>query len=166
MEPLCTDELRELVDRHSAALELFARQWTESHAADVVQAAFVKLATHPPPREQIVCWLYRVVRNEAVSAARSAARRKRHENGRAELAKDWFVPNSDDRLDAVEAARALAELPQEYREVIVARLWGGLSFQDIAELLEISSSSAHRNYIAGLKALRERLGMTWIRNNP
>lgn len=163
---LRADELCELVHRHSAGLELFARQWTESNAADVVQAAFVKLATDPPPPKRIVRWLYKVVRNEAISAARAAARRKGHEAGRAESAKDWFVPSSDDRLDAIEAARCLAELPQEYREVIVARLWGGLSFQEIAELLETSSSSAHRNYVAGLTALRERMGVTWIKNNP
>jgi DNA-directed RNA polymerase specialized sigma24 family protein len=48
-------------------------------------------------------------------------------------------------------------LPIEQREVIVARLWGGLTFEQIAELASVSSSSVHRWYVAGLASLRERL---------
>jgi RNA polymerase sigma-70 factor (ECF subfamily) len=67
--------------------------------------------------------------------ARSETRRKRHEVNRSELDREWFVSSPDDRLDAIEAARELAELPSSQREVIVARRWGGLSFQEISELL-------------------------------
>ena len=35
-------------------------------------------------------------------------------------------------IDAGEATRLLAELPLELREVIVARLWGGLTFEEVA----------------------------------
>lgn len=166
MNNLRADDLEKLIDRHAAALELFARQWSESAAADVVQAAFVKLANTAVPVEKVVPWLYRVVRNGAISAARSETRRKRHEVNRSELDREWFVSSPDDRLDAIEAARELSELPSSQREVIVARLWGGLSFQEIAELLEISSSAAHRYYCAGLTTLREKLGVTWLKNNP
>lgn len=163
MDELSADELESLIDRHAAALELFARQWTDA-SSDVVQAAFIKLARSRPQPDRVVPWLYRVVRNGAVSVARSESRRKRHESARAENDASWFVPTVDDRLDADEATRALAALPQVNREVIVARLWGGLSFQEIAELLEISSSAAHRHYQFGLTVLRERLGVTWLKN--
>jgi RNA polymerase sigma-70 factor (ECF subfamily) len=41
--------------------------------------------------------------------------------------------------------------------VVVARTWGGLGFEQIAELVGCSTSTAHRRYVAGLAALRERL---------
>jgi RNA polymerase sigma-70 factor (ECF subfamily) len=44
----------------------------------------------------------------------------------------------------------------------VARLWGGLSFEQISELVGASVSTAHRRYFEGLSHLRERLGLTWI----
>ena len=165
MNKLGVEELGRLIDRHAAALELFARQWTEAAAPDVVQAAFVKLASCPPTNDQVVPWLYRVVRNGAISAVRSESRRKRHEAIGMESRPDWFVSTPDDQIDAVEATKALAQLPHSQREVIVARLWGGLSFQEIADLLEISSSAAHRYYVAGLTTLRERLGVSWLKNN-
>lgn len=149
----------ELVDRHAAALALYARQWC-STPEDVVQEAFVRLAEQPTTPRNVVPWLYRVVRNRAISAARSAGRRKKHEQAAAELAR-WFVEEDSAseaaRLDALAAAEALQALPIEQREVIVAHLWGGLSFIEIAEVLDTSSSTAHRRYAAGLETLRERL---------
>ncbi len=49
-------------------------------------------------------------------------------------------------------------LPAEQREVIVARLWGGLTLDEIAVMVGCSVSSAHRRFEAGIAVLRERLG--------
>jgi RNA polymerase sigma-70 factor (ECF subfamily) len=150
------DVLGRLVDEHAAALTLYARQWC-SAPEDVVQEAFLKLVTQRPPPEQPVAWLYKVVRNAALSAARSSRRRQRHESEAAAHGPAWFVPTEGAGLDAETATAALQELPQEQREVIVAHLWGGLTFEQIAVLIGTSSSTAHRWYLAGLTALRDRL---------
>jgi RNA polymerase sigma-70 factor (ECF subfamily) len=54
-------------------------------------------------------------------------------------------------------------LPLELREVIVARLWGGLTFEAVAALAGTSVPTAHRRYQAGLAQLRERLEGRWTR---
>jgi RNA polymerase sigma-70 factor (ECF subfamily) len=105
----------------------------------------------------VVPWLYRVVRNAAISAARAETRRRRHETAAAERAPAWFAAAEPTALDVTAATVALQALPLEQREVIVAHLWGGLTFEQIAELVSCSSSTAHRWYAAGLSALRERL---------
>jgi len=51
----------------------------------------------------------------------------------------------------------LQSLDEGLREVIVARIWGGLNFEQISEVVGASISTAHRRYEAGLKSLRERL---------
>jgi RNA polymerase sigma-70 factor (ECF subfamily) len=114
-----------------------------------------------PPPDQVLPWLYRVVRNEAITAQRSGARRRRREE-RAGTPEAWFG-TTDDRLDADEVTRRLAELPLELREVIVARLWGGLTFEAVAALAGCSVPTAHRRYQAGLAQLRERLEGRWTR---
>jgi Sigma-70, region 4 len=48
----------------------------------------------------------------------------------------------------------------EEREVIVAHIWGGLTFEQIGEIAGCSASTAHRQYTAGLTTIRERLGVT------
>jgi RNA polymerase sigma-70 factor (ECF subfamily) len=148
--------LGQLLDRHAAALELFARQWCRA-PEDVVQQAFVQLARQQSVPEQVVTWLYRVVRNGAISAVRADQRRRRHETAVAEAARPWFVPAEPPGLDAAAAAAALEGLASDEREVIVAHLWGGLTFQQIAEVTGLSPSTAHRRYESGLKLLREKL---------
>lgn len=156
MDHVGPERLGRLLDEHGAALVLYARQWC-SAPEDVVQEALVQLVRQPQPPEKLLPWLYRVVRNGAISASRGARRRRAHEAEAAQRSESWFEPAAADRLDALLATRHLASLPFEQREAIVARLWGGLSFQEIGELLDTSSSSAHRWYEAGLSALRERM---------
>ena len=151
--------LGRLLDEHAAALVLYARQWCAA-PEDVVQEALLKLVTQKAPPDHLVPWLYRVVRNAALSAARSDRRRRHHESVAAGRASPWFEANDSARLDAQAAAGALQGLPIEQREVIVAHLWGGLTFEQVGDVAGCSSSTAHRWYLAGLAALRERLGVT------
>jgi len=156
--------LTRLLDRHGAAMVLYARQWCDT-PEDVVQEALLSLVRQTRVPENVVGWLYRVVRNGAVSASRGARRRKHHETAAAGCNEAWFEGAHDERLDADAATAALKGLPIEQRETIVARLWGGLSFEEIAELTGSSTSSAHRHYHAGLSALRERLGVACPKKN-
>jgi RNA polymerase sigma factor (sigma-70 family) len=105
--------------------------------------------------------LYRTVRNGAISAARSSSRRRKRETTFVRTARKWFESKAESELDAETATNALQELPEEQREVIVAKIWGRLSFEQIADIAAISSSTAHRRYEAGLNTLRERLGISW-----
>ncbi len=149
----------QLVDEHAAGLALYARQWC-AVPEDVVQEAFLRLVRQNKAPDTPVPWLYRVVRNLAISALRAAERRKKHEHIAAQRHVDWFLPKEFSALDGQSAAQALRGLPQEEREAITLHLWGGLTFVEVAEVLGSVSSTVHRWYTAGLNRLRERLGVT------
>jgi RNA polymerase sigma factor (sigma-70 family) len=155
MESVDHPLLTRLLDKHGAALVLYAQQWCEG-PEDVVQEAFMRLMHQRPVPDNIVGWLYRVVRNEAVTSSRSKVRRTRHEAAAGSRREPWFKPMIDDALDATAAVAALEALPMGEREVIVLRLWSGLSFEEIADLIGMSTSTAHRRYEMGLDALREK----------
>jgi RNA polymerase sigma-70 factor (ECF subfamily) len=146
-----------LLDAHGGPLVLYARQWCDS-PEDVVQDAFLKLASQRQPPRQVVAWLYRVVRNAAIDAGRGAQRRQRRETAAARPDR-WFVENQADGLTATAAVAALQTLPVDQREVIVARLWGGLGFEQIAEVAGCSPSTAFRRFNAGIEALRKELNL-------
>jgi RNA polymerase sigma-70 factor (ECF subfamily) len=150
-------ELTRLIDTRAAALILYARQWSCA-AEDVVQDAFVKLVAQSRPPDDPVAWLYRVVRNGAIDDAKRARRRQRRESAVARPVR-WFVEPAVEGLDAEAAVAALERLPPEQREVIVARLWGGLSFEQIAAVAGTSASTAFRRYAAGIDALRQTPGV-------
>jgi RNA polymerase sigma-70 factor (ECF subfamily) len=150
--------LARLIDAHAAPLVLYARQWCDA-PEDVVQEAFLKLVLQRQPPQDAVAWLYRVVRNGALDAAKSARRRQRRESAAARPVR-WFVEPEVGGLDAETAVAALQRLPPEQREVIVARHWGGLSFEQIAAAAGCSASTAFRRYSAGLDDLRKHLGVS------
>ncbi|MBM3982656.1 MAG: sigma-70 family RNA polymerase sigma factor [Planctomycetes bacterium] len=155
---MAPDQLAELVDRYAAALVLYARQWCAC-PEDVVQTAFLKLVRQGRPPDNLLPWLYRVVRNGAIDASRAARRRTRYETAADDGAPKWFAPSHDPTgLDARTAADALAALPAETREIIVAHLWGGLTFEQIAEAVGSSAATCYRRYAAGLDTLRLKLG--------
>jgi RNA polymerase sigma-70 factor (ECF subfamily) len=151
-------ELARLIDAHAARLVLYARQWCDA-PEDVVQEAFLKLVCQSGPPRDVVAWLYRVVRNGALDAAKTARRRQQRESAAARPVR-WFVEPEVDGLDAATAVAALERLAPEQREVIVARHWGGLSFEQIAEVAGCSASTAFRRYTAGIETLRQQLGVS------
>ena len=160
MDQRVTPELLgRLLDEHGGALALYAAQWTDD-ADDCVQEALIELARQPDVPDCPVAWLYRVVRNRAISEFRSSRRRDQREQVALRL-KNRTTENADESagetVTGAELAEALATLPDELRECIVARTWSGLNFEQIAELVGCSTSTAHRRYEAGLAALRERL---------
>jgi RNA polymerase sigma factor (sigma-70 family) len=164
MPPIAPEELGRLYREHAPALRLYVRQWP-SGDEDLVQDAFVKLAQQAPAPQQVLPWLYAVIRNAALAASRGEARRRRRQD-RASAAEVWFSA-AEDRIDGQEATRLLAELPLEQRELVVARIWGGLTFEELARLAGCSLPTAHRRYQAGLAILRERLQQQpWMQTPP
>lgn len=157
MDGLSPETVTRLWAEHRAALVLYARQWC-AWPEDVVQEAFLLLSRQRRSPDNPVGWLFRVVRNRAINAARSNARQSRREAAAAAELLPWFEPSDDDRIDAAAATKALEGLPPDEREAIIARLWGGLSFDEVARLSGVSLSAAYRAYQRGIATLRERLG--------
>ncbi|HJT32523.1 MAG TPA: sigma-70 family RNA polymerase sigma factor [Pirellulales bacterium] len=158
------ERLEQLARQHAAPLVLYARQWCAA-PEDVVQEAFLKLVVQKTPPDNPVPWLYRVVRNAALMAGRAEQRRRRHETIAAARAPAWFVDTGPDGLDAAATTVALRSLPPAQSEILVARIWGGLTFEQIGETVGCSAATAYRTFVAGLTALREKLGVS-CRNPP
>ena len=159
MKPPADDTVAEMFAGHARALLLYARQWVDADAAeDVVQRVFVRLLAGRRLPAEPRTWLFRCVRNEAVSAWRSETRRGRRErSAAAAAAAPWFVPRPGDRIDAGAAQAALAALPPRQREVVTLRIWSGLTLAETAAVTGMPVSSVHAEYHAALAALRQRL---------
>lgn len=154
--PVDAELLGRLLDEHGPALALFAAQWTDA-ADDCVQEAFVELAAQRRIPENPRAWLYRVAKHRALNAARGSRRRRERET---RVARERLVVKgrwSDDRLGALAVSEAIERLDPEERELVVMRIWGGLTFEEIAGLLSVSIATAHRKYQGALERLRRHL---------
>jgi RNA polymerase sigma factor (sigma-70 family) len=158
MNPCDAEQLTRLVTECAAALALYARQWIDGAGADdAVQEVLVALLSQPQQPRNPRAWMYRAVRNAAIDAARSKGRRRRREQSIAKSRHEWFVPQADASLDAQSAEQSLRKLAPGQREVVVLRIWGDLSFAEIAEIMHLGVSTVHDRYKAALGELRSVL---------
>lgn len=149
------------VENHAAVLLLFARQQTrtEADAQDVVQDALVECcrrvsAETPPP----IGLVFATIRRRAVDLARSESRRSHREAAaQADEQTLWFEPDVEDRERNRIIQNALRQLPAIYREALTLKIWGGLTFAEIAEALDISQNTAASRYRYGLEELRKAI---------
>lgn len=148
-----TDLWCDLIRSRTGALVLYAQQWCRS-PEDVVQEAWVGLLQQKPVPERPIAWMYAVVRRRAINAGRSERRRRVHEEQAAATRPAWFALDDRSPIDPVALVAALESLDGALREVVVARIWGQLTFEEIAELIGTSVPTAFRRFRSGLESLR------------
>lgn len=152
--PLDVAQLAKLIESQGASLRLWVRSRCAS-CEDVVQEAFCRLAAADPPPDNPVAWLYRVCRNLAGKQRLSDNRRREREQAWAQL--EVATSDQTDSIEIGETLAAVEELDNELREVLVARVWGQLSLEEVARLCGVSTATAFRRYEAALKSLRSKL---------
>jgi len=150
------EQLQSLIDGHGAALVLYARQWCRV-PEDALQEALIDLLRQEPPPNRPVAWLFHTVRRRAMNLARGERRRQEHQRRAGRQREAWFVMEADAGFDSEELSSMLQQLPALEREVVVARIWGELSFEEIGDLTSFSSSAAHRRYRKALALLGEMM---------
>lgn len=162
-DPYNDDDWKSKLELYGPRLLLFARQWTRSFAdaEDVVQDAFVRYWRHQRdlPGEPLAL-LLTSVRRAALDLARREGRRTAREERAAsgETSEGGpFAPPllQGEHKDALE--EALQRLPAEQREVLVLKIWGERTFEQIATELALPPGTVASRYRAAVGALREQL---------
>ncbi len=154
------DDCAQWLSEQAPRLILFARQWVPCHAdaEDVFHTAFVRFWRERERVRDRVPFLFACVRTTALNWLRQRRRRQDREQ-RAEP-QPVFASDRDRLAEAEtdrEIERALRSLSDAQREVVVMRIWGELSFPQIAKALSISPSTADTRYRAALKHLQQKL---------
>ena len=157
-------EIERLYDGHAQTLFAYLLNLTrdENDTRDALQEIFVKLARDPDLLLRVRderAFLVRLAHNVAIDLIRRRGSRERtRENLAVEMA-SIFAPTSDpdEEFFREQLTLALAGLPDDQRTIVHLKLWEGLTFEEIAEALEISPNTAASRYRYGLDKLRERL---------
>jgi RNA polymerase sigma-70 factor (ECF subfamily) len=158
-EPDGTSEWDQWLARHAPKLLLFARQQArcEADAYDLVQDAVVeswhrKSDGSPPPLGLV----FATIRRRAIDLARREDRRMHRETAAHQAApQEWFDSGIEDRERARLLQNAVSTLPEIQRDVITLKVWGGLTFAEIADALDIPANTAASRYRYGLEQLQK-----------
>ncbi len=158
------DFLARLYDDHARALFAFLLNFTRNEAdtRDLLQEIFCKLAARPNRLHEMRderAFLLRLAHNQAIDQIRRRGTREKNYEELAATIASPFAPaaNPDEAAFRGALTDALGELPPEQRAVVHLKLWEGLTFEAIAETLEIPLNTAASRYRYGLDKLRERL---------
>jgi RNA polymerase sigma-70 factor (ECF subfamily) len=147
-----SETLQQIIAAHGAALALYARQWCTT-PDDAVQEALIDLVRADPRPDNIAGWLYTTVRRRAMNLGRGERRRADHHQQAQRERDPWFLPDETTAESGLDHQAFLQRLPGLDREIIVARIWGELSFAQIADLVAQPLSTVHRRYHTALQDL-------------
>ena len=150
-------------------------------APDVVQEVFLKVFRNVHSfrgQSSLKTWIYRIAVNESRNHRRWFGRHRSQEialeptPGETHSYLDWLpdparspmeLAMDHERETLIEAA--LAEINPHYRAALVLRELEGLSYDEIAEILETSLGTVKSRILRGREALRERLTERLKREN-
>ena len=150
--PIDARELEALLDRYWAPLIAWIGG-SHPEAEDTVQSAFIKLASEDPVPSNCAAWLFAVTKRLSINERMSQKRRRSRESlvASQKANVNGSAGNSGD-LELRDLLNTLAECE---RKVVVARIWGGLSFDQIASVFGDSKATVWRAYQSGISRLRE-----------
>jgi len=156
----------ELVSRHHGSVFRTALGilHDEDGASDVAQEAFLKAFRGLRGFRgdaSFKTWLLTIAANEARGVLRKARRRRE-----VALQAAGPVPSTeaavDDAMEKTEEANRIREfltgLPEKQKQAVTLRIFEGLSFREIGEIIGSSEGAARVNYHHGIRRLRERMG--------
>jgi RNA polymerase sigma-70 factor, ECF subfamily len=152
---LSAEDVRRLYDRHGPALVGYARGFVTDAAAaeDVVHQVFLRLlSTELTMPDAPVGYVYRAVRNAALNARRNGLRLTE-----LDPQSSVFRHRSGNQEASLALEKALGELPEEQREVVVMRVWSGLTLEEIATAVGAPLNTIASRYRYALDKLREHL---------
>ena len=156
------DALDLLLRRHYDRLYALCRRMTgeDADAADACQEALMAIVRGLPGfdgRSAFGTWAYRVTTNACLDELRR--RRRRPEPGLPEGSAE--VPSPLDHVEAsttrVDIDRALQTLPADYRAAVVLRDVCGLSYDEIAQALNLPAGTVRSRIARGRSALVPQL---------
>ena len=159
--------VRAAVALHERSLVAYATHLTGdvNAARDVVQETFVRLcgADRGEVEPRLAPWLFTVARNLALDQRRKERRMSLiDDTPAATFTSRGPAPGDaaehDDSLSAV--LRALGDLPPVQQEVVRLKFQHGLSYKEIAAVLNLTVTNVGFLLHTGLKTLRARLGET------
>jgi RNA polymerase sigma-70 factor (ECF subfamily) len=144
-----------LYERYGAALAAYACSLGLDFASaeDMVQQIFLKmLRGDAAPTSSPAAYLYRAVRNASFNLMRG--RRREMNLGGEEL---WLSHATAEPAEILALQKALRGLPDEQRETVFLKIWGGFTLQEIADATETTLNTAASRYRYALEKLREQL---------
>ena len=137
-------------------------------AEDVLHQVFMKLLKGKVevPGEAAKPYLFRAVRNAALNLAQQRSRNISLGTGEegTEAGRQWFEAPAELGYWSAKLENAIRGLPAEQSEIVVMRIWGEMTFEEIATVTNVSINTVASRYRYAISKLRELLQPFEVQN--
>ncbi len=136
---------------------LFARSQArcEADAHDLLQEALVEVWRRGRGQPVDDALVYQTIRRRAIDLGRRNDRRGRRELAAAPVSW-WEDAGEEHGLDA-ELENAVKTLPADLRDVVMLKVWGELTFRQVADALSLPPGTVASRYRQAVEQLRTLL---------
>ena len=139
---------------------IYNRIHNYADAEDLTSDVFAKVVSHidsfDPEKASASTWIFVITRNTLIEHFRK--------HRITEDIEELQIPVEDEPVDKVVMeeqqevlAKALSELPEKMRDIIIARYYHGYRFAKIGEMMDMSEANARVTHLRALAKLKEIL---------
>lgn len=133
------------------------RQTAEDLTSITFMKALEKIGQYSSAKGNFGAWLFRIARNTLTDHYRAL---RPHEDIESvwDLSSDEDVPQSvSNRLNIEKIKAALAKVDASKREIVMLRLWEGLSYEEIAQVTGKTETNCKVIFCRTMEALRKEV---------
>jgi RNA polymerase sigma-70 factor (ECF subfamily) len=157
-------EFRARIEEEIPRLRRYARALTRngSRSDDLIQDTLVRALAKEhlwEPGTNMRAWLFTIMHNQNVNAVRSAMREGMTVEIEEQSSNLVATTDPTSARQLHELDRALAQIPEEQRQVILLVGLEGMSYEDSAAILHIPVGTVRSRLSRGRDALRKLMGM-------
>ncbi len=158
------EEFDLLYTRHVEAIYkyLYRRTLLRATAEDLTSTTFLKalesIRSFNPRKGEFRTWLYRIARNTLIDHYRNPALKT------VDIESVWDLPSEEitslhleQSMNADALRKALSTLTNAQREVVMLRIWEGLSYKEISDLTGKSEANCKMIFSRSVSGLRSEL---------
>ena len=159
----------ELYDRTSARIYGLAKRVVRdsAQAEEVAQEAYMDIwrqsAQFDSSRGGVLTWMLTITHRRAVDRVRSAEAGRQRDTKFATLGEggeyDVVAEQVSANLDSARVRKALAGLTEVQREALLLAYYGGYTYKEVAELLDVPLGTIKTRMRDGIIRLRDMLGV-------
>ncbi len=152
-EKLTNDDVQGLYRQFGPALLAYGASLLGDRAAaeDVLHQVFLEMMGKTSMPDEPRPYLFRAVRNRALNFRRGSERLTTLDHH------EWLLKTEATMHAAIAIEKAMRDLPAEQREVVVMKVWGEMTLEEMAQVLEIPVNTVASRYRYALGKLREFL---------
>ena len=145
------------LNKYGPQLLLFARTQTrcEEDAEDLLQEAITESAKKNEGKTPDLPLVYATIRRRAIDLARKNDRRTAREEMVTDQSDTYWFDNTIEQNEMAQVIdQSIKKIPEKFREILILKIWGEMTFAQIAETLNIPLNTAASRYRYGLEILK------------